>query len=580
MKQINLPLLTVLFLITSFASAQVIPNYMTEEEKSVYKTYIPPAFGAQDINPPTSPARTHAEWEELQALIITWTSYPQILAQIVDYAQEECKVFIVCSDSNSVKTSLTSYGVPLVNIRYVIASFNTIWCRDYGPWCIYTNIADSLRIADWIYNRPRPQDDLIPGVIANLINVPIHYMTNSPNDLTATGGNFMCDGNGTGFSSRLILNENPAKTEAQIDTILKKYMGINRYALMNTLPYDQIHHIDMHMKLLDEETILVGQYPVGVADGPQIELNLQYILANYQTCYGKPYKVVRIPMPPNSSGQYPPTADYFTYTNSSFVNKTILVPIYGLSQDTTALRIYRESCPGYKVYGINCSSIIPSLGAIHCITKEVGVYEPVFISHSAIRSATTLLLSYEVKAYIKSKSGISNAKCFWTTDTTAGFTPIIMAAVADTFKAYIPAKPEGTKIYYYISATSVSGRTVTKPLPAPSGNFRFTVTLQSGISNGNSAVKEYKLFQNYPNPFNPTTNIKYQIANTKFVSLKVFDILGREVATLVNEIQKPGLYEIPFSVNQFSKNRLSSGIYFYKLVSGEFTDIKRMIIAK
>jgi hypothetical protein len=405
-------------------------------------------------------------------------------------------------------------------------------------------------------------------------------MTNSPNDLTATGGNFMCDGNGTGFSSRLILNENPAKTEAQIDTILKKYMGINRYALMNTLPYDQIHHIDMHMKLLDEETILVGQYPVGVADGPQIELNLQYILANYQTCYGKPYKVVRIPMPPNSSGQYPPTADYFTYTNSSFVNKTILVPIYGLSQDTTALRIYRESCPGYKVYGINCSSIIPSLGAIHCITKEVGVYEPVFISHSAIRSATTLLLSYEVKAYIKSKSGISNAKCFWTTDTTAGFTPIIMAAVADTFKAYIPAKPEGTKIYYYISATSVSGRTVTKPLPAPSGNFRFTVTLQSGISNGNSAVKEYKLFQNYPNPFNPTTNIKYQITNTKFVSLKVFDILGREVATLVNEIQKPGLYEIPFSVNQFSKNRLSSGIYFYKLVSGEFTDIKRMIIAK
>ena len=107
------------------------------------------------------------------------------------------------------------------------------------------------------------------------------------------------------FSSNLILNENSGKTEAQIDTIMRKYMGIKRYIKMTTLPYDQIHHIDMHIKLLDEETLLVGQYPAGVADGPQIETNLQYILNNFQTCYGRPYKVIRIPMPPNANGQYP-----------------------------------------------------------------------------------------------------------------------------------------------------------------------------------------------------------------------------------------------------------------------------------
>ena len=69
----------------------------------------------------------------------------------------------------------------------------------------------------------------------------------------------MCDGFGTGFSSKLTLDENTLHTEAEVDTIMKKFMGINRYIKMETLPYDDIHHIDMHMKLLDEETILMAE---------------------------------------------------------------------------------------------------------------------------------------------------------------------------------------------------------------------------------------------------------------------------------------------------------------------------------
>ena len=61
------------------------------------------------------------------------------------------------------------------------------------------------------------------------------------------------------------------------------FMGISTYIKMETLPYDQIHHIDMHMKLLDEETILVGEYPEGEADGP-IEANIEYIQDNYTQC--------------------------------------------------------------------------------------------------------------------------------------------------------------------------------------------------------------------------------------------------------------------------------------------------------
>lgn len=575
---------TVLLFIVSLniSIAQILPRGLTPEEEKLYFDFIHRNYFSEDVIPPPTPVRTIAEWEELQAMMITWTSFPQILAQMVDYAQDECLVFIICSDSNSVKSQLTTYGVPLVNLRFIIAPFNSIWSRDYGPWTAFTGNIDSLKIIDWKYNRPaRPQDDQVPTYIATFLNVPIYQAISSPDDFIATGGNFMTDGHGTAFSSKLILNENPTKTEAQIDTIVKKYNGIRRYIKMENLPYDVIHHIDMHMKLLDEETLLVGQYPTGIADGPQIEANLQYILNNFQTCFNKPYKVVRIPMPPDESNNYPPSSDYLTYTNSTFVNKTIMVPIYGLPQDTTALRIYRQSCPGYRVVGINCRSIIPLSGAIHCINKEIGAFEPVLISHSAIRTATNTMPYYEVKAYIKTKSGISNAKVYWTTDTTSGFSQLNMTAVADTFRANIPTQTIGTKIYYYISATSNSNKTITKPLTAPSGNFRFTVTSSSAITNENETVREYKLFQNYPNPFNPATNIKYQIPYNSFVTLKIFDILGREITTLVSEIQKPGIYTKQFSAYLLSG--LSSGIYFYKLSCYGFSDyseIKSMLLIK
>jgi hypothetical protein len=90
----------------------------------------------------------------------------------------------------------------------------------------------------------------------------------------------------------------------------------------------------------------------------------------------------------------------------------------------------------------------------------------------------------------------------------------------------------------------------------------------------------FSLFQNYPNPFNPSTNIKYQITNNKLVILKVFDILGKEIATLVNEKQLPGTYEVQFPNVQSANVQLSSGVYFYKLSTGDFSEVKKMLFIK
>lgn len=96
----------------------------------------------------------------------------------------------------------------------------------------------------------------------------------------------------------------------------------------------------------------------------------------------------------------------------------------------------------------------------------------------------------------------------------------------------------------------------------------------------NSLPANFKLYQNYPNPFNPNTMIKYQVSKECFVSLKVYDFTGREIATLIKEYKSPGLYEQKISSNQISDNGISSGVYFYKIEAGSFTDVKRMVLLK
>jgi len=93
----------------------------------------------------------------------------------------------------------------------------------------------------------------------------------------------------------------------------------------------------------------------------------------------------------------------------------------------------------------------------------------------------------------------------------------------------------------------------------------------------NSLPSEYILYQNYPNPFNPTTTIKYQIPKSGLVQLKVYDILGREAAKLVNEIQKAGEHSVEFDAGNL---RLASRIYFYQLKSGGFVQSRKMVILK
>lgn len=94
-------------------------------------------------------------------------------------------------------------------------------------------------------------------------------------------------------------------------------------------------------------------------------------------------------------------------------------------------------------------------------------------------------------------------------------------------------------------------------------------------STGGNIPDNYSLSQNYPNPFNPVTNIKFDIPKSGLVKITVYDLLGREVTSLVNQQMQPGSYSVDWDASNYP-----SGVYFYRIETETFTDSKKMILLK
>jgi hypothetical protein len=109
-----------------------------------------------------------------------------------------------------------------------------------------------------------------------------------------------------------------------------------------------------------------------------------------------------------------------------------------------------------------------------------------------------------------------------------------------------------------------------------SRTWTLTVANIQGINNtGNDVPLIYALGQNYPNPFNPTTQIDYSLPKQTFVTISVFNLLGQEVATLVNSLKPAGVHEVTFNASD-----LPSGIYYYRIKAGDYTDARKMMLVK
>ena len=152
----------------------------------------------------------------------------------------------------------------------------------------------------------------------------------------------------------------------------------------------------------------------------------------------------------------------------------------------------------------------------------------------------------------------------------------------DTAIALYP--PGNSEIYIYFSKLpGLTGSSVTKwkvervsnpSLQSPEVAFSVT-SGPIGITQLSTTVSSFSLSQNYPNPFNPNTKINFSIPRSEFVSLRVYDMLGREVKVIANSLMSPGEYEADFDAKG-----LSSGMYYYSLRAGDFVDVKKMVLVK
>lgn len=566
-------------------SAQLLPHKYAPGEEAAMPAYTSQASQRNPsgtATPPPFSVRCMAEWEEIQSLVLTWDYYEttadkNILAEIIRNAQTECEVIVVWyapDTQTSITNFLTARGITTQNVRFVETDYNRLWVRDYGANTIYANGVDSLYMVDWIYNRPRPQDDVVPAGVAAAKSINLYETTTAPNDLIHTGGNFMTDGLGTMFSSNLVLDENPNHNSAEIDQIMHDYMGTNRYIKMPTLPYDGIHHIDMHMKLLDEETLLLGEYPQGTADGPQIEANLQYILNNYNSVFGTPYKVIRIPQPPDGTLYPDQNGDYRTYTNAVFVNKTVLLPSYNSPYDTTALRIWRDALPGYRIVQINCNSLIQYSGAIHCITNSIGVNDPLLITHQSLRDVEAGTPAYHVEATIQHRSGIQSATLYYRLAPNTTYIAIPMqpdASQTNVWTADIAAQSPGSIIQYYIEANANSGKAQVRPLPAPDAYWHFKVLMPTGLE----LAKDQQMHLNvFPNPSYGLTAIKFEhTENIGAGKIYISSVLGEKIQVL-----HEGDFEGSETTVFFDASTLPVGLYLVVVESAQHQITTKLMI--
>jgi agmatine deiminase len=544
---------------TAERERMALPHFETAAERlseaNTTSIVLAPPTSSPPISAPPHPVRAAAEFELQDGTLVRWAygNFDPLLGHIVDAARKEGAVWILVrpgtQDSTNILSFLAALSIPSSGLTFLPVSSNSIWCRDYGPWTVYDSVDGSRAFVEFRYNRPaRPLDDAVPSFLASRWGAPLYQTQSMPDSLVFTGGNFMVDGFGTGFASGLVRIENPRLTTARIDSIMLRYCGVSRFIVLDTLRYDAIHHIDMHMKLLDEETILVGQFPVNTSDYAVIERTAESLKA-LRDCYGRPYRILRIPMPPDAGGRYPPNSDYNTYTNALIINRSVLVPVYGFAGDAQALDIYRDAMPGYNVVGFDCSQIIPAYGAIHCITKDIGARDFVRIAHAPLRDTHDATHDYRIDARIDAAAAGVTARVYWSTNAGGPFTETVLFDSAGIVTGRIPHQPFGTRVYYYLTARSGSGASVSKPMSAPGGTYAFSV-IDSTVTSlpERRAPITMSLGQNYPNPVAVSgrtggiTLIPFTLAYPAEATVTVANMLGESVGVLFSGALDAGDY--------------------------------------
>ena len=503
-----------------------------------------------------------AEFEKNEGVMMVWDYSPSrdsIIANIAKAAQQAGKVWIIYypgqapTDTSEIRTYLYSRGVLSDSLFFIPGYTETLWIRDFGPMTLYGNFGQGNEryIIDMGYGSyNRPKDDSIPSQIANLWNWQQRSL-----GLEIEGGNLIFDGLTRGFASTRVYEQNPDISPAMIRNILIDKFNLLDFTFLQSLDNSGggiWKHVDMFMKVLDYETILVSSYPENLPDYNTLEGNVA-ILQSLSNHFGKPYNIIRIPAPPKADGSWATTQndEMRTYTNSLIINNTIIVPSYGLPEyDQQALQIYNEAMPGYKIIMVDAQQLTVLGGAIHCVTKEVPAENLIRIIHRKVTGKQEFTPEMYIYSNCESNSALQGMWLYYKINDQEQYTriPVYMACPQNI--GIIEGLMPGDKVHYYLEGVSVNG-TSTYPAGAPAANFTFW--FDSTVGTNEEFIKRDKLH------ITPQPSVgSFSIFTTSDFSDGQLEIYTMNGQLCFNQLYRQG---------ELIVTNLPSGIYFVQLKS-------------
>ncbi|MDH4210000.1 MAG: agmatine deiminase family protein [candidate division WOR-3 bacterium] len=539
----------------------LLPQWMTKEESLMVDEI---GRGHRVTAPPDGWVETPAEFEQLRGIFVTWiygsSSTNPIFRQIVEEAGEICRVYIIVgstSEQNSIISYLQSYNISLDSLYFYVWPRNSIWIRDYGPWFMREH-DNAEGIVDFMYNRPRPLDDTIPWRIGQSWGIPVY---GSP--LEHAGGNFMVDGLGTGFASTLIQQENPWLTTTQIESLMLSYSGLDQFVILPRINIEYTGHIDLWTKILNDTLVMVGEYAPGHPNYTMLNDNADSI-SRCTNREGFPYRIVRIPMPWSTSDAPP------SYLNSLFVNNKVLVPLYNLAEDDTALFVYQQALPDHEIIGIDCAAMSGSGGAIHCITITAPEAEYIHVRHYPLPNTIDTLNDYRIRAEITTSSAlISDSTLIYYCINDGVYTTVPLGPVVDTpgvYSAYIPAQHADDTIHYYLAVQNEEGTLCTSPKHVPPQSYSFVIEGNPGVYE-HYATDIFNGIVASPNPTRDNISFNFDLHESAHVRIAAYNVLGQLIRIITDATFDAGHTEIFWDLSDEQGNRLPRGAYFYRMYS-------------
>ncbi len=420
--------------------------------------------GFQETPPPVAPVRNVAEFDQVQGALIRYPFGIPYTA-IKEMAKDLTVTTIVSgtTQQNTVLQNYISNGVDTSHCDFLIASTNTYWTRDYGPW-FESDTNNQIGIVDFPYNRPRPADDEIPKKVSDMLGIAWYGM-----NLVATGGNYMTDGMGISASTTLIYDENPALTNEQVALKVHDYLGVDNYYLREDLnPPEYIEHIDCWGKFLAPDKILLKKVNPSHPNYNLIE-NEAAFWASQICSYGYPFRVFRVRTPNDQP-----------YTNSVILNNKVLVPFMNSSWDDSAKVVYQNAMPGYEIHGFTALGSEPwvSTDAIHCRVMGIADVGLLYIRHVPLSGDQPSENDYQINADIItcSQQPLKTDSILIYYSVNNG--PFVTAAMSNTssshYTGFIPKQPAGSEVRYYLFAADESNRRAHAPFIGSSDPFHFT----------------------------------------------------------------------------------------------------------